>query len=130
MKALTFKEKQDVLEDLFKKYHRAVLQLKCLEERNFYPTIQFDTVKEKKMYYQDKGSQLNDQLVLKEELEKVIATFEFILDCLSMESKVIIEKEFIERVGKDWRIVYYSRRTYYRLKTRAMEETLFYFSCL
>ena len=37
MKALTFKEKQDVLEDLFKKYHRAVLQLKCLEERNFYP---------------------------------------------------------------------------------------------
>ena len=109
MKALTFKEKQDVLEDLFKKYHRAVLQLKCLEERNFYPTIQFDTVKEKKTYYQDKGSQLNDQLVLKEELEKVIATFEFILDCLSMESKVIIEKEF---------------------KTRAMEETLFYFSCL
>ena len=89
MKALTFKEKQDVLEDLFKKYHRAVLQLKCLEERNFYPTIQFDTVKEKKTYYQDKGSQLNDQLVLKEELEKVIATFEFILDCLSMESKVI-----------------------------------------
>ena len=46
MKALTFKEKQDVLEDLFKKYHRAVLQLKCLEERNFYPAIQFDTVKE------------------------------------------------------------------------------------
>ena len=88
MKALTFKEKQDVLEDLFKKYHRAVLQLKCLEERNFYPSIQFDTVKEKKMYYQDKGSQLNDQLVLKEELEKVIATFEFILDCLSMESKI------------------------------------------
>ena len=81
MKALTFKEKQDVLEDLFKKYHRAVLQLKCLEERNFYPAIQFDTVKEKKTYYQDKGSQLNDQLVLKEELEKVIATFEFILDC-------------------------------------------------
>ena len=115
MKALTFKEKQDVLEDLFKKYHRAVLQLKCLEERNFYPTIQFDTVKEKKTYYQDKGSQLNDQ---------------FILDCLSMESKVIIEKEFIERVGKDWWIDYYSRSTYYRLKTRAMEETLFYFSCL
>ena len=75
MKALTFKEKQDVLEDLFKKYHRAVLQLKCLEESNFYPSIQFDTVKEKKMYY-------------------------------------------------------YSRSTYYRLKTRAMEETLFYFSCL
>ena len=112
MKALTFKEKQDVLEDLFKKYHRAVLQLKCLEERNFYPAIQFDTVKEKKTYYQDKGSQLNDQLVLKEELEKVI------------------EKEFIERVGKDWWIDYYSRSTYYRLKTRAMEETLFYFSCL
>lgn len=36
MKALTFKEKQDVLEDLFKKYHRAVLQLKCLEEKGIF----------------------------------------------------------------------------------------------
>ena len=170
MKALTFKEKQDVLEDLFKKYHRAVLQLKCLEERNFYPTIQFDTVKEKSTYpacnrrsaacrWSDHAGgwlffwthrtrnidcnihrshyaggyysriwiygrcgmigRYSDQM-----------TFEFILDCLSMESKVIIEKEFIERVGKDWWIDYYSRSTYYRLKTRAMEETLFYFSCL
>ena len=130
MKALTFKEKQDVLEDLFKKYHRAVLQLKCLEERNFYPAIQFDTVKEKKTYYQDKGSRLNDDLMLKEDLEKVISTFEFILDCLSKDSRLIIEKEFIEKERKDWWVYYYSRSTYYRLKTRAMEETLFYFSCL
>lgn len=96
----------------------------------FIQRIQFDTVKEKKTYYQDKGSQLNDQLVLKEELEKVIATFELFQDLFYVESKVIIEKEFIERVGKDWWIDYYSRSTYYRLKTRAMEETLFYFSCL
>ena len=100
MKALTFKEKQDVLEDLFKKYHRAVLQLKCLEERNFYPSIQFDTVKEKKTYYQDKGSQLNDQLVLKRRIRESYCNIWIYLDCLSMESKVIIEKEFIERVVK------------------------------
>ena len=111
-------------------YLRAVLLLKCFVDRNFFPAILFDSVIEMKTYYLVIGSQLNDQLVLKEELEKVIATFEFILDCLSMESKVIIEKEFIERVGKDWWIDYYSRSTYYRLKTRAMEETLFYFSCL
>ena len=72
MKALTFKEKQDVLEDLFKKYHRAVLQLKCLEERNFYPTIQFDTVKEKKTYYQDKGSKLNDGLIIILEVHTIV----------------------------------------------------------
>ena len=36
MKALTFKEKQDVLEDLFKKYHRALLQLKFLKEKSFF----------------------------------------------------------------------------------------------
>jgi len=130
MKALTFKEKQDVLEDMFKKYHRALLQLKCLEERNFYPSIQFGAVKEKKTYYQDKGSQLNNDLIMKEELEKVISTFEFVIECLSKDSKLIIKKEFIERKGKDWWIYYYSRSTYYRLKTRAMEETLYYFSCL
>lgn len=130
MKALTFKEKQDALEDLFKKYHRALLQLKFLKEKSFYPSIQFDAVKEKKLYYQDKGSQLNDDLMLKEELEKVISTFEFILDCLSKESRLIIEKEFIEKERKDWWVYYYSRSTYYRLKTRAMEETLYYFSCL
>ena len=99
--------------------------------KEFYPSIQFDTVKEKKMYYQDKGSQLNDQLVLKEELEKVIVNnlnlFQIVY---RWRVKIIIEKEFIERVGKDWWIDYYSRSTYYRLKTRAMEETLFYFSCL
>ena len=130
MKALTFKEKQDVLEDLFKKYHRALLQLKFLKEKSFYPSIQYDTVKEKKLYYQDKGSRLNDDLMLKEDLEKVISTFEFILDCLSKDSRLIIEKEFIEKERKDWWVYYYSRSTYYRLKTRAMEETLFYFSCL
>ena len=43
---------------------------------------------------------MNDQLVLKEELEKVIATFEFILDCLSMESKVIIEKRIYRELVK------------------------------
>lgn len=68
--------------------------------------------------------------MLKEDLEKVISTFEFILDCLSKDSRLIIEKEFIEKERKDWWVYYYSRSTYYRLKTRAMEETLYYFSCL
>lgn len=130
MKALTFKEKQDVLENLFKKYHRALLQLKCLEERNFYPSIQYDEVKEKKLYYKDKGSQLNDLLEIKEELEKTISSFDFVVDCLSKESKQIIENEFIKREPKNWWSEYYSRSTYYRLKTRAMEEALFYFNCL
>ena len=59
MKALTFKEKQDVLEDLFKKYHRAVLQLKCLEERNFYPTLSINSFSIITLLSIDKQSKIN-----------------------------------------------------------------------
>ena len=34
---LTFKQKQDAVENLFKQYHRAKLKLYCLENVNYYP---------------------------------------------------------------------------------------------
>ena len=65
-----------------------------------------------------------------DELEKAIQSYEFILSCLSEESRRIIEKDFLYKDKKDWWVLYYSRSTYYRLKTRAMEEILYYFNCL
>ena len=130
MKAITYKEKKEELEKIFRGYHRAQMKLQFLKEKSYYPSIQMNTVKERKSYYQDKGTQWIDSLYNKEELEKAIQSYEFILSCLSEESRRIIEKDFLYKDKKDWWVLYYSRSTYYRLKTRAMEEVLYYFNCL
>lgn len=130
MKAITYKEKKEELEKIFRGYHRAQMKLQYLKEKSYYPSIQMDTIRERKSYYQDKGTQWFDSLYSKEELEKAIQSYEFILSCLSEESRRIIEKDFLYKDKKDWWVLYYSRSTYYRLKTRAMEEILYYFNCL
>ena len=130
MKAITYKEKKEELEKIFRGYHRAQMKLQYLKEKSYYPSIQMDTIRERKSYYQDKGTQWIDSLYSTEELEKAIQSYEFILSCLSEESRRIIEKDFLYKDKKDWWVLYYSRSTYYRLKTRAMEEILYYFNCL
>lgn len=130
MKAITYKEKKEELEKIFRGYHRAQMKLQYLKEKSYYPSIQMDTLRERKSYYRDKGTQWIDSLYNKEELEKAIQSYEFILSCLSEESRRIIEKDFLYKDKKDWWVLYYSRSTYYRLKTRAMEEILYYFNCL
>ena len=130
MKAITYKEKKEELEKIFRGYHQAQMKLQYLKEKSYYPSIQMDTIRERKSYYQDKGTQWIDSLYNKEELEKAIQSYEFILSCLSEESRRIIEKDFLYKDKKDWWVSYYSRSTYYRLKTRAMEEILYYFNCL
>lgn len=130
MKAITYKEKKEELEKIFRGYHQAQMKLQYLKEKSYYPSIQMDTIRERKSYYQDKGTQWIDSLYNKEELEKAIQSYAFILSCLSEESRRIIEKDFLYKDKKDWWVLYYSRSTYYRLKTRAMEEILYYFNCL
>ena len=130
MKAITYKEKKEELEKIFRGYHQAQMKLQYLKEKSYYPSIQMDTIRERKSYYQDKGTQWIDSLYNKEELEKAIQSYEFIISCLSEESRRIIEKDFLYKDKKDWWVLYYSRSTYYRLKTRAMEEILYYFNCL
>lgn len=130
MKAITYKEKKEELEKIFRGYHQAQMKLQYLKEKSYYPSIQMDTIRERKSYYQDKGTQWIDSLYNKEELEKAIQSYKFILSCLSEESRRIIEKDFLYKDKKDWWVLYYSRSTYYRLKTRAMEEILYYFNCL
>lgn len=130
MKALTFKEKQETLTQIFKQYHRAKLKLECLENKNFYPSIDYLTVKEQKTYYQGVEKQLDNYIESKDELKQIIKTFHIVIKKLSQDSQMIIVNEFVLQKEKEWWIEYFSRSTYYRLKTRAMEEALFYFNCL
>ena len=130
MKALTFKEKQEVLAQMFNQYQRAKLQLECLERKNFYPSIDYLTVKEKKTFYQGVDKKYDSYIQSKDELKMIITTLDKILERLSKDSYMIIYHDFVLKKEKNWWLEYYSRSTYYRLKTRAMEEVLFYFNCL
>lgn len=128
VKALTFKEKQATLEQVFQQYQRAKVKLYCLEQANFYPQIDYAAVRDRSQKYQTGNmiSKLNERIENKEELQKVITAFECILDSLSTDSQLIIKKEFMEHASSDWWYSYYAKSTYYRMKTKAMEEMLFY----
>lgn len=124
---LTFKQKQMAVKDLFKQYHRAKLKLYCLENMNYYPQLNGGIIKENKnQYKRSMAERLNSTIEDKDELRSLISSFEMIINALSQDSQLIIKNEFVEQRKDEWWIDYYSRATYYRLKTRALEEFLFY----
>ena len=45
MKAITYKEKKEELEKIFRGYHRAQMKLQYLKEKSYYPSIQMDTIR-------------------------------------------------------------------------------------
>lgn len=124
---LTFKQKQRAVKDLFKQYHRAKLKLYCLENMNYYPQLNGGIIKENKnQYKRSMTERLNGTIEDKDELRSLVSSFEMIINALSQDSQLIIKNEFVEQRNDEWWIDYYSRATYYRLKTRALEEFLFY----
>lgn len=124
---LTFKQKQEAVENIFKQYHRAKLKLYCLENMNYYPQVSTSIIRETKNHYNKSvAERLNSRIEDKDELKSLISSFEIIIKALSPDSQLIITNEFVEQRGDEWWVDYYSRATYYRLKTRALEEVLFY----
>ncbi|MCB6706977.1 hypothetical protein LI094_10575 [[Clostridium] saccharogumia] len=124
---LTFKQKQDAVENLFKQYHRAKLKLYCLENVNYYPQVSAGIIKEtKRRYKRSIAERLNSRIEDKDELKSLISSFKIIIKALSPDSQIIITNEFVDQKEDDWWVDFYSRATYYRLKTRALEEVLFY----
>ncbi|MFQ6791620.1 MG284/MPN403 family protein [Thomasclavelia sp.] len=125
---LTFKQKQDAVENLFKQYHRAKLKLYCLENTSFYPEVGSSLVRERKRNYGSNSiaDRLNRRIDDKDELKKLISSFEIVINALTPESQIIITNEYILKKEGNWWSEFYSRATYYRMKTRALEEILFY----
>lgn len=129
IRALTFKDKKNLIENIFRQYQKIKIQYECLEVQNFYPQYDYGTVREKTSHYNTSMiKKLNSYIMDKEEMLITIKSFEILINSLSLESKRIIQKDFIDKVDGDWWLDYYSRATYYRVKTRAMEEFLFYAS--
>ncbi len=124
---LTFKQKQEAVENIFKQYHRAKLKLYCLENMNYYTQISTSIIRETKNHYNKSvAERLNSRIEDKDELRSLISSFEIIIKALSPDSQLIITNEFVEQREDEWWVDFYSRATYYRLKTRALEEVLFY----
>ncbi|MEE0493436.1 hypothetical protein [Faecalibacillus faecis] len=48
MKAITYKEKKEELEKIFRGYHQAQMKLQYLKEKSYYPSIQMDTYEKEK----------------------------------------------------------------------------------
>lgn len=124
---LTFKQKQEAVEELFKQYHRAKIKLYCLENTNYYPQLNIGALREKNSSYSTSiADRLNQRIDDKDELKGLISSFEIIIQALSSESQLIITNEYVLQRENEWWLDFYSRATYYRLKTRALEEILFY----
>ena len=80
----------------------------------------------KRRYKRSIAERLNSRIEDKDELKSLISSFEIIIKALSPDSQIIITNEFVDQKEDDWWVDFYSRATYYRLKTRALEEVLFY----
>lgn len=103
------------------------MKLYCLENTNFYPQLNIGMLHEKKSGYNASiAERLNQRIDDRDELERVVAAFEIVIQALSPESQLIITNEFVLQKNHEWWLEFYSRATYYRLKTRALEEILFY----
>ena len=100
---LTFKQKQEAVENLFRQYHRAKLKLFCLENTSYYPTVSSSVIRETKRTYRNNSiaERLNRRIDDKDDLKNLIAAFEIVINALSPESQIIINNEFILRkVGR------------------------------
>lgn len=103
------------------------MKLYCLENMNYYPQVSTSIIRETKNNYKKSvAERLNSRIEDKDELRSLISSFEIIIKALSPDSQLIITNEFVEQRSDEWWVDFYSRATYYRLKTRALEEVLFY----
>ena len=126
--SLTFKEKERELKDVFMAYHKAKSKLFYIEHDLYMPSTSLVTVSQTKSPYVNNqyANRLNQKIDDYDELQGIIRSFELIVSNLTYESKHIIKSEFMDNSARDWWEQMYSRSTYYRLKTRAMEEMLYY----
>ena len=77
------------------------MKLYCLENTNFYPQLNIGMLHEKKSGYNASIAERLNQ-------------------------RIDDRDEFVLQKNHEWWLEFYSRATYYRLKTRALEEILFY----
>lgn len=95
---ITFKQKQEAVDLLFKQYDRAKVKLYCLENTSFYPQVGNCVLKEnRKQYCTSIASRFNQIIDDKDELKSLIESFEIVIRALSPESQLIINNEYVKK---------------------------------
>ncbi len=122
---LTFKERSQIVKKFFDEYIRASMSLSMLEDKDFYPVMSYQNIRETSPSFDKKEHMLIDHMEKKEQLRKRIYSTDRILLALKEEHREMLEKEYLF-YEKDWWQCYYSKSTYYRIKKKAIDELLFY----
>ena len=127
LKKMTFKEKDAVLRSIVREYHKAKIQLKVLEDKEFYPTNQYNmVVQESKPRYGGLEHMIMNHIEKKEALRSLIGLVDDVFHSLDFDEQQIIENDFLNPVQREWWQQFYSRSTFYRIKKKAVDEMLYY----
>ncbi|MBS5114285.1 MAG: hypothetical protein KHY88_01075 [Erysipelotrichaceae bacterium] len=127
LKKMTFKEKDALLRSIVREYHKAKIQLKVLEDKEFYPTNQYNmVVQESKPRYGGLEHMIMNHIEKKEALRSLIGLVDDVFHSLDFDEQQIIENDFLNPVQREWWQQFYSRSTFYRIKKKAVDEMLYY----
>lgn len=122
---LTYKAKRKLVKELMYEYKLAKGKYEVLQDRNYYPSVELNKVKEKGEVYGRVEIRILNQMEKIEDQLVVITYFESILNKLDPSHREILLNDYIhKKVG--WWDEFYSKSTYYRTKRLAIDEFLDY----
>ena len=123
---MSFKEKCDLLQLVFREYHKAKMILEGYETKNLYPALSNLVINESSANYQNVEKNIINQIEKRDNYKKIVDLVDYLLDSLDEKYREMIVNEFKNKNKAYWWIPYYSKSTYYRVKAKALDEMLFY----
>ncbi len=123
---MNLRQKDKLLKSIVREYQKAQLQLKIIEEKEFYPQIKYNVVKDFQAPYNQLETSMIHYIEKKENLETVVAFIEGIFASLPKEVYRLIEYDYLNPTKREWWREYYSRSTYYRFRKKTLDDVLFY----
>lgn len=123
---MTLKEKDILLKAIIREYQKAKLQLTVIKEKDFYPRIRYDLVKEGNTSYRSVEDHMIHFIDKKDDLESLVHFIETVFNELDFDQYQLLENDYLHPSYKDWWLEFYSRSTYYRLRRKMLDEVLFY----
>lgn len=127
LEKMTLKEKEAMLKSIIREYHKAQIQLKALEDKEFYPISHYAlSVQETRPRYDGVEHVIMNHIEKKDALRSVIQLVDDVYNSLSDEEQQIIANDFFTPANREWWRQYYSRSTFYRIKKKAIDDMLYY----
>lgn len=123
---MTLKEKDALLKSIIKEYQKAKIQLKVLEDKEFYPVNDYSTIQENRPRYDGVEHAIMNHIEKKDALKAIIRLVDDVYNSLTTEQQQIITNDFLNPVYREWWRQFYSRSTFYRIRKKAIDDMLYY----